>query len=418
MGDDLMRARPLLVTAVAVAVMLVSTACTGFDQTGFFGTSDASETPPSEAPESPEPSSEPADEVSAILVQPIQDALVVLGSDEMEHVEYELLVVNVFSDPVTLTSVTVIGPDGEELQQIEGDTLAAAAQGLFTKAASAVVAPSAAVSVDVDLILPPGEVPGRVTHRIDYTLPADSAGAVIVDDTVVHGPEVTVDRTEAIVISPPVQGDGWVVTTACCTPNVHRDLRLAIDGLRIATAETFAVDWARMVDEALYEGDGTRNEQFYTFGEELLAVADGTVVAINEGVAESAPMVAESPGAKSGFGGNYVIIEIDTDVYAAYEHVQSDSITVEVGDSVEAGDVIGRLGNTGPSLGPHLHFGLLDRPDLFAGRSLPFVLDAFTLVGTVDFDASTGDRLVITPESQELEQVYPLHGIVQDFPAQ
>jgi hypothetical protein len=410
-----MRARPILITSVAAAVMLTGTACTGFDQTGFFGTTDASEPPPSEAPEASAPPSEPTDQVSAILVQPIQDALVVLGSDEMEHVEYELLVVNVFSDPVTLTGVTVIGPDGEELQQVEGDTLEAATQELFTKAASSVVAPSAAVSVDVDLILPPGEVPARVTHRIDYTLPDDSAGAVIVDDTVVHGPEVAIDRTDATVISPPVAGDDWVVTTACCTPNVHRDLRLAIDGRRIATAETFAVDWARMVDDRLYEGDGSRNEQYYTFGEELYAVADGTVVAINEGVAESAPLVAQSPDAKTGFGGNYVIIEIDDDVYAAYEHVQADSITVAVGDTVATGDVIGKLGNTGPSLGPHLHFGLLDRPDLFAGRSLPFVIDEFTMVGTLDFDASEGDRLVITPASGTLQEVYPLHGTVQDF---
>src|SRR5690349_19512765 len=199
-----MRTRSVLLASVAVAVVLTGTACTGFDQTGFFGTTGASEAPASEAPEASAPPSEPTDQVSAILVQPIQDALVVLGSDEMEHVEYELLVVNVFSDPVTLTGVTVIGPDGEELQQVEGDTLEAATQELFTKAASPVVAPWAAVSVDVDLILPPGEVPARVTHRIDYTLPDDSAGAVIVDDTVVHGPEVAIDRTDATVISPPV----------------------------------------------------------------------------------------------------------------------------------------------------------------------------------------------------------------------
>jgi len=50
-------------------------------------------------------------------------------------VEYELLVLNVFSEPVTLASVTVLDPAGRELVRIEGGTLAAATQTLFAKTA-------------------------------------------------------------------------------------------------------------------------------------------------------------------------------------------------------------------------------------------------------------------------------------------
>ncbi len=38
----------------------------------------------------------------------------------MDHVEYELLVVSVFSEPVTLSSVTVLDPNGKELTRIDG----------------------------------------------------------------------------------------------------------------------------------------------------------------------------------------------------------------------------------------------------------------------------------------------------------
>ena len=48
------------------------------------------------------------------------------------------------------------------------------------------------------------------------------------------------------VIAAPLKGKGWLATTACCKPNVHRDLRVAIDGVRIETAETFAIDWAKI----------------------------------------------------------------------------------------------------------------------------------------------------------------------------
>src|SRR6516165_5337848 len=68
------------------------------------------------------------DRSTAILVSPIHEAQIVRADDGKDHVEYELLVVNVFSEPVTLASVTVLDPVGKELMRIEGDALAAAAQ--------------------------------------------------------------------------------------------------------------------------------------------------------------------------------------------------------------------------------------------------------------------------------------------------
>ena len=38
-----------------------------------------------------------------------------------------------------------------------------------------------------------------------------------------------------------------------------------------------------------------------------------------------------------------------------------------------------------------------------------------TLTGTVDFASSTGDTLVISPESRALTNVYPLYGAIMDF---
>ncbi len=73
------------------------------------------------------------------------------------------------------------------------------------------------------------------------------------------------------------------------------------------------------------------------------------------------------------------------------------------------------LGNAGPSEGPHLRLGLLDKPDSIAGRSLPFVFDSFTLIGADDFDSSNEDRLVILPDSRQILSAYPLYGGVQNF---
>ncbi len=52
--------------------------------------------------------------------------------------------------------------------------------------------------------------------------------------------------------------------------------------------------------------------------------------------------------------GRMVEIVHDNGVATRYAHLNS--ITVAVGDRVKRGDMVGRLGNTGRSTGPHLHY--------------------------------------------------------------
>lgn len=166
----------------------------------------------------------------------------------------------------------------------------------------------------------------------------------------------------------------------------------------------------------LFDGDGKRVEQYYGFGEDVLAVADGTVVYVHDGMPDETPSVPMVPKSKSDYGGNNVILEITPKVFAWYAHLQQGSLRVKVGDAVQAGAPIAKLGNSGPSEGPHLHFGLLDKPDPIAGRSLPFLFDSFTLDGAVDLDASQGDRLVIRPDARQVRSAYPLYGGIQNYP--
>jgi len=60
--------------------------------------------------------------------------------------------------------------------------------------------------------------------------------------------------------------------------------------------------------------------------------------------------------------GNFVVIEGGVGA-ALYAHLQRGSLTVGVGDDIGVGAELGKVGNSGNSTMPHLHFQLMDRPD-------------------------------------------------------
>ncbi|NJN61201.1 MAG: peptidoglycan DD-metalloendopeptidase family protein [Coleofasciculaceae cyanobacterium RL_1_1] len=72
-----------------------------------------------------------------------------------------------------------------------------------------------------------------------------------------------------------------------------------------------------------------------------------------------APIIATAPGTvvEAGYNGGYgnqIAIQHEYGYQTLYAHLSE--IRVEVGDSIKRGDVIGALGNTGRSTGPHLHY--------------------------------------------------------------
>lgn len=69
--------------------------------------------------------------------------------------------------------------------------------------------------------------------------------------------------------------------------------------------------------------------------------------------------------------GNYVVLRHDNEEYSLYGHLQYHSLTVKKGETVKQGQPIGRLGNTGKSGCPHLHFQLMNGPDYSTARGLP-----------------------------------------------
>jgi hypothetical protein len=229
-----------------------------------------------------------------------------------------------------------------------------------------------------------------------------------------------------MVIAPPLRGNGWFNSNSFGSPlSPHRNFRLAVNGLHYTKPETFAIDWLQLQDGLMATGDGSRNEQYFCFGAEILSAADGTVVSVRDDMPEEMPN--QPPAHLRGpgdYAGNHVVVEIAPGVFATYAHLQLGSVAVRAGDRVTTGQMLGRLGNTGSTSNPHLHFQLSDGPDLITSNSLPYVFDRYTLAGMVAPEAwaaaSASDTaptgFPVTPMSEVQTGTYPLLLTVIDIP--
>ncbi len=78
--------------------------------------------------------------------------------------------------------------------------------------------------------------------------------------------------------------------------------------------------------------------------------------------------------------GNWISLRVGS-AYVFYAHLQPGSILVREGQRVRRGQVLGRLGNSGNSVGPHLHFHVGDDNSLNGSEPVPFVFDSFLFGG-------------------------------------
>lgn len=220
-----------------------------------------------------------------------------------------------------------------------------------------------------------GEAPRELRHRLTIV---DSVGT----RTLTMRPIAVAH--DAVVIGPPLRGGNWYVANGPSNTSGHRRAQIPVDGVP-AIAQRFAIDYV-IVDSAFktYRGDSSKNESYYAEDQDALAVADGIVVATKDSIPENVPGINSRavPITLETVGGNHVILDIGSGRFAFYAHLRPGSLRVKVGDRVRRGAVVGKVGNSGNSTEPHLHFHISDGNSPLGSEGLPYLHDQFELVGT------------------------------------
>ncbi|HNV53203.1 MAG TPA: urea transporter, partial [Tenuifilaceae bacterium] len=121
-----------------------------------------------------------------------------------------------------------------------------------------------------------------------------------------------------------------------------------------------------------HKNNGDIVTDYYCYGQNVIAPADGVVTTVEDGVDDN--IIGEVNTTKN--WGNTVIIKHTEGLYTKLSHLKSGSITVKEGDNVRYGTVIGKVGNSGRSPYPHLHFQIQTTPYI-GSKTLKYPLFAY-----------------------------------------
>lgn len=331
--------------------------------------------------------------VYRVLAGPVQP---VLGSDGEYHLVYEISVTNIAHLAWNIEGLEVFNQADKRLLRLEGAELKSRIGTLGQRGGSDQIGPNQTFIAWLHVkVRSKQDLPQNIHHRLSI----QGEGKKME----IEGAEVAVSSEAPLEIAAPLRGERWLAGDGCCDSSRHVRALLPIDG-NLYLAQRFAIDWEKL-DEAnkIYSGDAKNPESYFCYGQDVLAVADGEVVEMLDGLTNQVPGKLPSSIDLAQADGNHVVLKLAPNRYALYAHLKPGSVQVKIGDRVKAGQVLGQVGNTGNTSEPHLHFHIMDGPSALTANGLPYVLKSFGISGrapnTEAFDkaAAQGTALQILP---------------------
>ncbi|VVB66203.1 Peptidase family M23 [Candidatus Gugararchaeum adminiculabundum] len=213
-----------------------------------------------------------------------------------------------------------------------------------------------------------------ISHRA-YFSGGDSGNEIEIDGAPLAVKDIPV------IIAPPLRGKNWISIAGpsnSAITGIHRRAIFKRKDMHYVS-QRYAIDWSQEGESGMiYNYSYARNEDFYAYGQDVLAVADGTVADVKDGAPDNIPL--QKPALQEqDLGGNTIMLDIGGGNYAFYAHLMPGSIHVKQGDRVKRGDVIGKIGNSGNTLGPHLHFQIDSGSDFIYSDGIPYEFESFGL---------------------------------------
>lgn len=140
-----------------------------------------------------------------------------------------------------------------------------------------------------------------------------------------------------------------------------------------------------------FRTNGKTNDDYYAFGQPIIAPCDGEVVWAVDGVKDNIPGELNPIYVP----GNAVLMKTRNKEYVFFAHFKQHSVKVKEGDQVKQGQLLGLCGNSGNSSEPHLHFHLQNIENLNKATGVKCYFSKLEVNGApkTDYSPVKGDKI-------------------------
>ncbi|WP_455212731.1 M23 family metallopeptidase [Kaarinaea lacus] len=200
-------------------------------------------------------------------------------------------------------------------------------------------------------------------------------------------PESEID--EPIAVSFPLSGEWCAANTPGHKVPSHGTNQL---GQRYAY-DFFQIDWEQR-GYKYYKSSllkslicGVKLHDTYCWSKPIFSPFNGEVIEARDGLEERNPVHifrdlaiaiknaflfrGESNADLHSILGNYIILKKEDGIFSLIAHARKGSIKVSKGEKIKEGQELAQVGHSGNSTAPHLHFQLMNSPNLLKAEGLP-----------------------------------------------
>lgn len=197
----------------------------------------------------------------------------------------------------------------------------------------------------------------------------------------------------------PLRGTWWAIQAADWSDQHKQE----------AYSQPYAFDFVKLGAEGrFFRNQGLELEEHYSWNEPVYATAGGKVAQVVFDMPDLLPGQMPDPrmfrGDPRRLLGNSLALSHANGEFSFYGHLQQASLQVREGDLIKRGTLLGRVGNSGHTPGPQLHFHVMEGPNLMIDQGLPVKFSHFEAGGQFfEQPISIPTRMIVSVDDQQTE---------------